>query len=58
MGIYTFNANSIFVGYSDVDWAKSLDDQKSTSKGVFFLKKYLITWYSKKQPYCSVSCQG
>lgn len=39
----------------DVDWAGNIDDKKSTSGGVFFLGKRLVTWTSKKQNYISQS---
>ena len=35
--------------YIDVDWARNIDDRKSTSGGAFFLGKRLVTWTSKKQ---------
>ena len=35
--------------YTDVDWARNIDDSKSTSGGAFFLGKRLVTWTSKKQ---------
>ena len=35
--------------YTDADWAKNIDDRKSTSGGAFFLGKRLVTWTSKKQ---------
>ena len=35
--------------YSDVDWARNIDDRKSTSGGSFLLGKRLVTWTSKKQ---------
>ena len=34
--------------YTDVDWARNIDDGKSTSGGAFFLGKRLVTWTSKK----------
>jgi hypothetical protein len=40
--------------YSDVDWAGSVDDRKSTSGGAFFLGESLVAWISKKQS--SISC--
>ena len=33
---------------TDVDWEGSLDDIKSTSDGVFFLSKRLVSWTNKK----------
>ena len=35
--------------FTDVDWAGSVDDRKSTSGGVFFLGKRLVSWTSKKK---------
>ncbi|MFA1200685.1 hypothetical protein ACDI59_27865 [Klebsiella pneumoniae] len=35
--------------YIDVDWAGSMDDRKSTSRGGFFLGGRLVSWLSKKQ---------
>ena len=35
--------------YTDADWVGNIDDRKSTSGGVFFLGKILVTWTSKKQ---------
>ena len=35
--------------YIDVDWARNIDDIKSTSGGAFFLGKRLVTWTCKKQ---------
>ena len=34
--------------YTDVDWARNVDDRKSTSGGAFFLGKRLVSWTSKK----------
>ena len=34
--------------YTDVDWARNIDDRKSTSGRAFFLGKRLVTWTSKK----------
>ena len=41
--------------YIDVDWARNIDDRKSTSGGEFFLGKRLVTRTSKKQNYISQS---
>ena len=37
--------------YTNVDWARNIDDRKSTSGGEFFLGKRLVTLTSKKQNY-------
>jgi hypothetical protein len=37
------------VGYSDSDWCRYIDDQKSTSGYVFFMGDTVLTWLSKKQ---------
>ena len=34
--------------YTDVDWAGSMDDRKSTNGGAFFLGGRLVSWLSKK----------
>lgn len=35
--------------YTDVDWACSVDDRKSTSGGAFFLGNCLVSWLSEKK---------
>ena len=35
--------------FTTVDWARNIDDRKSTSGGAFFLNKRLVSWTSKKQ---------
>lgn len=34
--------------YTDVDWARNMDDRKSASGGAFFLGKRLVSWTRKK----------
>ena len=34
--------------YTDVYWACSVDDRKSTSGGALFLGDYVVSWLSKK----------
>ena len=34
--------------YTDANWARNIDDRKSTSGGAFFLGRRLVTWTSKK----------
>ncbi|MCH94711.1 gag-pol polyprotein, partial [Trifolium medium] len=53
--LYSYGENPMLVGYCDVDWAGSADDRKSTSSGCFFLGNNLISWFSKKQNYVSLS---
>ena len=35
--------------YTDVDWARNIDDKMSTSEGAHFLGKRLVTWTNKKK---------
>ena len=37
------------IGYSDSDWAGSIDDMKSTSDYVFLFGSRIYSWLSKKQ---------
>eukprot|EP00253_Pinus_taeda_P011090 PITA_11090 len=34
---------------TDVDWAGSVDDRKSTSGGAFYMGSRLVSWFTKKQ---------
>ena len=52
---YSKDSNDCLAGYSDVDWAGSVDDRKSTSGGCFYLKNNLVSWMSKKQNFVSLS---
>ncbi|XP_062100623.1 uncharacterized mitochondrial protein AtMg00810-like [Humulus lupulus] len=52
---YMCDTNMSLVGYSDFDWAVSLDDSKSTSGGCFYLGNNLVSWLSKNQNYISLS---
>ncbi|XP_057452952.1 uncharacterized protein LOC130744818 [Lotus japonicus] len=42
-------------GTIDYDWVESAYDRKSTSGGCFFLGNNLISWFSKKQNFVSLS---
>ncbi|XP_058775150.1 secreted RxLR effector protein 161-like [Vicia villosa] len=53
--LYTNGSNPVLTGYCGVDWAGSTDDRKSTSRECFFLGSNLISWFSKKQNYVSLS---
>jgi hypothetical protein len=52
---YTQSDDNHLSGYTDSDFAGSLDDRKSTSGHVFHLGTNLISWASKKQPIVSIS---
>ena len=52
---YSKGSNACLVGYSDADWAGSVDDRKSTSGGYFYLGNNLVSWMSKKQNSMSLS---
>eukprot|EP00253_Pinus_taeda_P002650 PITA_02650 len=41
--------------YTDVDWARSVDDRKSTSDGAFFMGSRLVSWFNKKQSSIALS---
>ncbi len=43
------------VGYSDADWASSVDDRRSTSGVLYMLAGGAITWVSKRQPTVALS---
>ena len=38
---------------TDIDWAGSVGDRKSTSGGAFFLHKRLVSWTRKEKNYTS-----
>ena len=52
---YSKDSNACRAGYSDADWAGSVDDRKSTSGGCFYLGNNLVSWMSKKQNFVSLS---
>ena len=35
--------------YTNADWNGNIDDRKSTSGEAFFLRKWLVSWTSKKK---------
>ena len=44
--------------YTNVDWARTIDDRKSTSGGEIFLGKRLVTWTTKKKIHISIYCSS
>ena len=52
---YSKDSNACLAEYSDVDWAGSVDDRKSTLGGCFYLGNNLVSWMSKKQNFVSLS---
>ena len=50
---YKKNKDFELKAYTNADWACSLDDIKSTSRGAFFLGSRLVSWTSKKKKYIS-----
>ena len=53
--LYTTSENSELIGYTDSDWAGSVDDRKSTSGYVFHMGSGAFSWASKKQPIIALS---
>eukprot|EP00253_Pinus_taeda_P015521 PITA_15521 len=53
--LYNVSEHSDLVGYTDSDWARSVDDQKSTSGYVFHMGSGAISWASKKQSIVALS---
>ena len=51
-----YTAGSVTLhGYTDVDWAISVVDRKSTSRCYFTLESALISWMSRKQKSVALS---
>ena len=53
--MYSSTKNNDLIGYTDNDFAGSLDDMKSTYGYVFHLGSGVISWASKKQPIVTLS---
>ncbi|PNX66266.1 copia-type polyprotein, partial [Trifolium pratense] len=43
------------IGYTDSDYARDVDDRKSTSGSVFVFGNGGVSWSSKKQPVVTLS---
>lgn len=52
---YSPNYKFELVGYTDSDWASSMEDQKSTSSYVFSLDSRVVSWSSKKHATVTLS---
>ena len=52
---YSKDSNACLAGYSNADWAGSVDDRKSISRDCFYLDNNLVMWISKKQNSMSLS---
>ena len=53
--LYTRSSDPTLSGYTDSDWAGSVDDRKSTVGYVFSLGSGAVTWTSKKQQAVALS---
>eukprot|EP00253_Pinus_taeda_P024114 PITA_24114 len=53
--LYTTSECSYLIGYTDSDWAGSVEDRKSTSGYVFHMGSGAISWASRKQPIVALS---
>ena len=53
--LYSATDNFRLVGYTNSDWARSVDDRNNTSEYVFHLGLGAFSWASKKQPIVSLS---
>jgi hypothetical protein len=52
---YSSRGTPLLVGFTDSNWVRDLDDQKSTSGYVFSLGSEPITWACKKQQAMALS---
>ena len=52
---YSKDSNACLASYLDANWARSMNDWKSTSSGCFYLGNNLVSWMSKKQNFVSLS---
>jgi hypothetical protein len=46
---YSSEGTPLLVGFTNLDWADDLDDQKSTTSYLFSLGSGPVTWACKKQ---------
>ena len=49
-GLWYRQSNEVkLCGFTDVDWAGSPTDKKSTSRGIFSIGSTTVSWYNRKQ---------
>ncbi|GJS97140.1 retrovirus-related pol polyprotein from transposon TNT 1-94 [Tanacetum coccineum] len=53
--LYSISEDFKLVGYSDSDWSRNKDDERSTSRFLFFLRNNAFTWSSKKESIVTLS---
>ena len=53
--LYSPSKDFKLVGYNDSDWARDMDDRKSTTGFVFYMGDTTFTWTSKKQSIVTLS---
>jgi len=53
--LYSSTSNDFLIGYTDSDFASSLDDRKSTLGYVFHIGSSVISWAFKKHPIVTIS---
>ena len=51
------DTNCDLIGFSDGDFARDINDQRSTSSQIFFLSGRLVNWTSQKQIVALSSCE-
>ena len=49
------DTNCDLIGFSDSDFARDVNDQRSTSGHIFFLRGRLVNWTSQKQNIVALS---
>ena len=40
---YSKDTSDVLTGYTDADWARNVDDRKSTSRGCFYVGNNLVS---------------
>ena len=53
--LYRKDGSSDYIGYCETDWARDMDDRKSTPGYMFQISGEAISWRSKKQPCVALS---